>query len=107
MKKHNKGKPIFGLNKIPDNIIIENQEIEIGKLNSYILELEDKLKGQSQSEKLSEKDNVDIVKLRNKLTDFENKYKNKSLKYEKLLDKYVLLNKKFELLQKQLISNIK
>jgi predicted nucleic acid-binding Zn-ribbon protein len=36
----NKSKPIFGLNKIPDSELLQQARVEIGKLNSYIMELE-------------------------------------------------------------------
>lgn len=38
-----KGKEIFGLNKIPDKDLLREARIEIGKLNSYIDELENKI----------------------------------------------------------------
>lgn len=38
-----KGKEIFGLNKIPDKNLLREARIEIGKLNSYIDELENKI----------------------------------------------------------------
>lgn len=37
----NKDKEIHGLMKIPDAVIIKQQNIEIGKLKAYIAELED------------------------------------------------------------------
>lgn len=44
MKKiTDKGKEIFGLNKIPDKDLLMKARIEIGKLNSYIDELENKI----------------------------------------------------------------
>lgn len=44
MKKiTDKGKEIFGLNKIPDKKLLREARIEIGKLNSYIDELENKI----------------------------------------------------------------
>lgn len=44
MKKiTDKGKEIFGLNKIPDKNLLREARIEIGKLNSYIDELENKI----------------------------------------------------------------
>lgn len=44
MKKiTDKGKEIFGLNKIPDKDLLMEARIEIGKLNSYIDELENKI----------------------------------------------------------------
>lgn len=44
MKKiTDKGKEIFGLNKIPDKNLLRESRIEIGKLNSYIDELENKV----------------------------------------------------------------
>lgn len=44
MKKNiDKGKEIFGLSKIPDKDLLREARIEIGKLNSYINELESKI----------------------------------------------------------------
>lgn len=44
MKKiTDKGKEIFGLNKIPDKNLLREARIEIGKLNSYVDELENKI----------------------------------------------------------------
>lgn len=40
MAKQDKGKPIFGLNKIPDTAIIKNLLVEKGKTDAYIQELE-------------------------------------------------------------------
>lgn len=37
---NDKGKPIFGLNKIPDSAIIKNLLVEKGKSDAYIQELE-------------------------------------------------------------------
>ena len=39
-----KGKAIHGVDKIPDFILLKEANIEIGKLKSYIDELESKLK---------------------------------------------------------------
>ena len=36
----NKAKPIFGLDKVPDEVIIKELRTELGKLNAYIQELE-------------------------------------------------------------------
>lgn len=38
-----KSDSIFGLNKIPDSVLLKEANIEIGKLKSYIDELEEKL----------------------------------------------------------------
>lgn len=40
---NDKSNPIFGLFKIPDSILLVRSNIEIGKLKSYIEELEYKL----------------------------------------------------------------
>ncbi len=40
MTKQDKGKPIFGLDKIPDTAIIKNLLVEKGKADAYIQELE-------------------------------------------------------------------
>lgn len=46
-----KGEEIFGLMKIPDSVLLKNALIEIGKLKSYIDELEYKLKKAEQLNK--------------------------------------------------------
>lgn len=42
--KTDKSKEIFGLNKIPDHILVKNLLVEKGKAESYILELEEENK---------------------------------------------------------------
>ena len=69
-----KGKEIFGLNKIPDKNLLREARIEIGKLNSYIDELENKISELSK--------NISIIDLH--LSDsakeaiFQSKIKNKA-----------------------------
>jgi regulator of replication initiation timing len=44
MSKTDKSTPNYGLLKVPDIVLLKQANIEIGKLQSYIQELEDKLK---------------------------------------------------------------
>lgn len=48
MERSNKTVPIFELEKLPSDIIVKEQAIEIGKLKSYIFELEDENKDLKQ-----------------------------------------------------------
>lgn len=45
-----KDKPIYGLDKLPDEILIKHLRVELGKLSSYIEELEHKLKAKEPKE---------------------------------------------------------
>lgn len=87
MKKiTDKGKEIFGLNKIPDKDLLMEARIEIGKLNSYIDELENKISELSK--------NISIIDLH--LSDsakeaiFQSKIKNQA---EKLKNMNALVKK--------------
>lgn len=42
-RKQDKGKPIFGLEKLPASILLKASRQECGELKSYIDELEDKV----------------------------------------------------------------
>lgn len=42
-KQYDKGKPIFGLEKIPDDVLLRFARTQIGQQESYIAELEDAL----------------------------------------------------------------
>ncbi len=39
-KRQNKGKPIFGLEKLPAEVLLKYSQQEVGKLTSYVQELE-------------------------------------------------------------------
>mgnify|MGYP000828559322 CR=1 FL=1 len=79
MKKiTDKGKEIFGLNKIPDKNLLRESRIEIGKLNSYIDELENKVSELSK--------NISIIDLH--LSDSAKELKNMNTLVKKYKDEY-------------------
>lgn len=42
-KTQDKGKPIFGLNKLPMEVLLKASRVEVGKLEAYVDELEHEL----------------------------------------------------------------
>lgn len=52
-KKYYKCKELFGLNKIPDEELLRLSRIEVGKLKSYIQELEDSIRDKLIKEDIS------------------------------------------------------
>ena len=70
-----KDKEIFGLLKLPDELVIKGLQIEIGKANSYILELEEKI---VKLEKISRPINAE------RLVQLQNENKNLKRKLNKL-----------------------
>lgn len=69
----------FGLLKIPDNVLLKNAITEIGKLNSYINELEDdilKLKITPRERQIAIHRNEGINKLRKELKRLKKENKN-------------------------------
>lgn len=52
-KKYYKCKELFGLNKIPDKELLRLSRIEVGKLKSYIQELEDSIRDKLIKEDIS------------------------------------------------------
>lgn len=92
MKKiTDKGKEIFGLNKIPDKELLKEARIEIGKLNSYIDELESKIT-QFQDEihlsKLQLSDDIKCTILHNKIKNQSKELKNLNDQVKKYKDKW-------------------
>jgi len=69
-----KDKEIYGLLKIPDSVIIKELRIEIGKLESYILELENSNKKKNGVINKLTSENNDLRKANNylKLKQLEN-----------------------------------
>ena len=65
-----KAKEIHDLMKLPDHIIIKSQQVEIGKLNSYTQELEEKL-----NELKNKTDRFSIDLEIHRLTGLNKKYK--------------------------------
>lgn len=70
-----KDKEIFGLLKLPDELVIKGLQIELGKANSYILELEEKI---VKLEKISRPINAE------RLVQLQNENKNLKRKLNKL-----------------------
>ena len=40
MSRQDKGKPIFGLKKLPLDVLLKHSQLEVGKLTAYVQELE-------------------------------------------------------------------
>lgn len=56
---------IFGLLKVPDNVLIKDLRCEIGKRDAYILELEERLKEKENTiDSLTANDKEEIRKMR-------------------------------------------
>jgi hypothetical protein len=96
-----KDKEWSGLEKVPDELLIQTLRIELGKQNAYIVELEEAVKL-----KQSEKDAV-IMKM-----NYKNSLLSKETEKLKLIDKdnlnkIVDLTKRNELLHKQLMQLLK
>lgn len=70
-KKSYKDKEVYGLLKLPDGILFQQAQIEIGKLKSYIQELEDKIKEYQLSD-----NNKIIESLRQSVTSLRKQNKN-------------------------------
>jgi predicted RNase H-like nuclease (RuvC/YqgF family) len=106
----NKSKPIFGLNKIPDNELLQQARVEIGKLNSYIMELEHNIaKLQHENarlNKLSSKERKSVqreiygknleTEREWRIKDLETALKKQQKAYDALLNKYLLFKQKVE-----------
>lgn len=105
-KTTDKGRPIFGLNKIPENELLKLANIEIGKLRAYIDELEherSQLKRElfqwrhmSEAEKSQARttyytDNVLEKQRKQQIADLELSLKKLKREYEVLFHKYCLL----------------
>lgn len=105
-KTTDKGRPIFGLNKIPENELLKLANIEIGKLRAYIDELEherSQLKRElfqwrhmteaekSQARTTYYTDNVLEKQRKQQIADLELSLKKLKREYEVLFHKYCLL----------------
>ena len=90
---------IHGLDKIPDSELVKIQNIEIGKLNAYIDELKDSIKGINISDQLQNR----IKNLENKNIELNNILNKKDRRNQELEDEVRKLNKQYEILQRQLI----
>jgi hypothetical protein len=60
-KKYYKCKELFGLNKIPDEELLRLSRIEVGKLKSYIQELEDSIRDKLIKEDISSIINDEMI----------------------------------------------
>jgi len=125
-KRNDKGEPIFGLGKIPDHIIIKEQNIELGKLKSNIDELEFNLSNVNKKikdydnntdEKLLKKVNTlqeQIKNLENKATNLNDELKKRDKSLEKknkeiedMKSRFVILNRKHDILQRESLQKLK
>jgi len=125
-ERNDKGKAIFGLNKIPDHIIIREQNVELGKLKSSVDELEFKLNkannkikenNNSTDEKLLKRVNnlQDLINgLENKADNLnkqinakEKSLANKNKIIEEMQDRFRILNRKYDIIQKELLEKLK
>lgn len=106
-KSTDKGKPIFGLDKIPESEMLRIANVEIGKLNAYIDELRHersqlkkelfKWRKMSEVEKSQARttyytNNVLEKKRKQQITDLELSLKKLKIEYDTLFHKYCLLN---------------
>jgi acyl carrier protein phosphodiesterase len=105
-----KSKPIFGLDKIPDNELLKIARVEIGKLNSYILELEHRLAALNKEletlKTLSPKERMKTMQevfsndlqrqRRDRIKLLEATLKKQEQAYSTLFNKYVLLKQERE-----------
>lgn len=114
----NKGKEIFDLLKVPDNILLKLSREEIGQLKSYIDELTYELKKRDEEIKqlrlmTTGSEDVDVLKLKKKIENqkvmlaAQNK-KIKELESRDLSNSYLMqisrMHKEIKLLQDQLIK---
>lgn len=90
-----------GLEKVPDELLIQTLRIELGKHNAYIVELEETVKL-----KQSEKEAV-IMKMNYKISTLDKEIEKLNLIVKDQLNKIVDLTKRNELLHKQLMQLLK
>lgn len=95
-----KNESIYGLDKVPDTEIIKSQNIEIGMLNSTILELEDRIKSTKHVEDILNRNK----NLENKNKSLTDQLKASETKHEELLDRFRILNRQYNSLQLQLLT---
>jgi hypothetical protein len=90
-----------GLEKIPDELLIQTLRIELGKQNTYVIELEEVVKL-----KQSEKEAI-IMKMNYKNSLLSKEIEKLNLTDKDNLNKIVDLTKRNELLHKQLMQLLK
>lgn len=96
-----KDKEWSGLEKVPDELLIQTLRIELGKQNAYIAELEETVKL-----KQSEKEAV-TMKMNYKVSTLDKEIEKLKLIVKDQLNKIVDLTKRNELLHKQLMQLLK
>jgi hypothetical protein len=82
--------PVHGLEKIPDSVLLKNALVRVGELESYALELEDKIKRMEKTNEVTRLDKVEARKNEYTKSLFDNlrecvKLKNKLRKENKEL----------------------
>jgi hypothetical protein len=90
-----------GLEKIPDELLIQTLRVELGKQNAYVIELEEAVKL-----KQSEKEAV-IMKMNYKNSMLDKEIEKLKLANKDNLNKVIDLTKRNELLHKQLMQLLK
>lgn len=91
MKNVDKGREVFGLSKIPDKELLKKSRIEIGKLLSYIDELESKITKLSEDTSVIDLHLSDDAKeaiLQSKIRNQSKELKNMNALVKKYKDKY-------------------
>lgn len=96
-----KDKEWSGLEKVPDELLIQTLRIELGKQNAYIVELEETVKlKQSEKEAMT-------MKMNYKVSTLDKEIEKLKLMVKDQLNKIVDLTKRNELLHKQLMQLLK
>lgn len=96
-----KDKEWSGLEKVPDELLIQTLRIELGKQNAYIAELEETV-----NLKAAEKEAV-TMKMNYKVSTLDKEIEKLNLIVKDQLNKIVDLTKRNELLHKQLMQLLK
>lgn len=96
-----KDKEWSGLEKVPDELLIQTLRIELGKQNAYIAELEETV-----NLKAAEKEAV-AMKMNYKVSTLDKEIEKLNLIVKDQLNKIVDLTKRNELLHKQLMQLLK
>lgn len=95
----------FGLLKIPDQVVIRQLRMELGKANSYIQELEHKILGLNKIDEKGKcskcrKKDEQIKNLEKKNRDLIAKSESKDWE-----EKYIVLSRKYNAIEKELIRH--
>lgn len=101
IKTNRKDLPVHGLEKIPDEVIIEKLRIQLGQSESYIEELE------AENESLKQNRNPDIVKLENEVKSLKGSLKRISEENKNTIYEEKIKTQKKEIVNlRQTISNL-